>query len=185
MLDQKAEFIYEIIKEKRRKLQGMLRLILGKEQKINEEEVFNHVVLIIIEKKNDVYKSKNPYLEIIRKLENRAKYILRKKNKNISIEDYDEFDWFINQSIQIFKVDDPHEILELNEFTQNIMKCAEKLRIQSKEIFYQGFIIGYSYEELSEMFGESILNIRVKIFRAKKSIIECLKEIYGTDIFTS
>ena len=67
---------------------------------------------------------------------------------------------------------DPHVMAELSEEVERVHSFIEKLPDRQKLVFHLRDIEQYSYEEISEITGLKINNIRVNLSRARKKIRE-------------
>ena len=75
--------------------------------------------------------------------------------------------------------DSPYEKLERSDVIHQIDNIVSKLPIKLKEVFQLRDIEGYTYIEICEITGYELSDVKVCIFRARKTIKENLTKIYA------
>ena len=92
------------------------------------------------------------------------------KNKNSNMSDLDIYE---NDLQGDFNVED-HVMSET--FTDGMLKVIDNLKDELKECFLLMYAHNLSYKEIGRILNISEANVNVRIHRAKKKIIELLKE---------
>lgn len=98
-----------------------------------------------------------------------SKYRL-KDNQNNSLEVGGEFQE---------KADTPYQKLERADVMDKIDEMVSELPLKLKEVFQLRDVEEYSYNEISEITGYQISDVKVCVFRARKAIREKLVKIYS------
>lgn len=77
---------------------------------------------------------------------------------------------------------DPHRQTEFSDTIKKVHDCIEHLPLKQKQIIQLRDIEGYSYQEISEILELDMNQIKVNLFRARKTIRERIlkQETYGT-----
>lgn len=73
----------------------------------------------------------------------------------------------------------PYQVLEKEDMMEKIDQIVSQLPLKLKEIFQLRDIEGYRYDEISEITGYALSDVKVSIFRARKIIRENLQKIYA------
>ena len=71
----------------------------------------------------------------------------------------------------------PYQLAEMGNTIEVIDKIVETLPLKQKETFHLRDIDGYSYHEISDITGYKINDVKVNIFRARKTIRASLLKI--------
>ena len=64
----------------------------------------------------------------------------------------------------------PYERVESNDIMELIERLVAGLPVKQKEVFHMRDVEGFSYQEISDITGYSIADVKVNIFRARKEI---------------
>lgn len=105
----------------------------------------------------------------------------RRKNQKLEFEEDSQkiFDrsftkdgWWIQQP------SDPYRIVENRQLSQAIQECLEGLSESQKNAFLLIESVGETSEEVCQILGVSLANLRVLIFRAKDKLRTCLEGQY-------
>jgi RNA polymerase sigma-70 factor (ECF subfamily) len=77
----------------------------------------------------------------------------------------------------------PYQAMEKEDTMEKIDQIVSRLPFKFKEIFQLRDIEGYRYDEISEITGYALSDVKVSLFRARKIIRENLKKIYAYEKF--
>jgi RNA polymerase sigma-70 factor (ECF subfamily) len=92
------------------------------------------------------------------------------QNKNIYVSDSDIYENDLQDGFDV------EEQVISETVTEGMLKVIDKLKDELKECFLLMYAQNLSYKEIAEIMGISETNVTVRIHRAKKKIIELLKE---------
>ena len=73
----------------------------------------------------------------------------------------------------------PDEILEVNDAARQAKEIIKHLPEQQRTVIHLRDVEGYEYEEIGEMTGMNVNNVRVVLSRARKRVREELLKIYN------
>src|SRR5690606_8896862 len=93
----------------------------------------------------------------------------RKENKNSALE-------LVSDKLELSYTDDRQP--EWNDTSSRIGDIVKQLPLKQKEVFQLRDIEGYTYQEICEITGYELSDVKVCIFRARKAIKERLTKIY-------
>ena len=126
------------------------------------KDVVQETMLKVWEKRMDLPLINNPKAWCMTLTRNFALDKLRSKHhKTMGIED--NYDHENNER-------SPYQMTEMNNTLEAIDEIVESLPIKQKESFQLRDIEGFSYQEISEITGYNINDVKVNIFRARKTI---------------
>ena len=77
--------------------------------------------------------------------------------------------------------DDPHKISEMKQAADFIKECMEGLSEQQKSAFVMREVEDESSEDICNILGINVTNLRVLIFRAKDKLRKCLEGKINTE----
>ncbi len=85
----------------------------------------------------------------------------------------------LDSNIEVAEISDtPLQLLEKGDLISTIDRMVSKLPVKLKEVFQLRDIEGYSYDEICEITGYTLSDVKVCIFRARKVLKENLMKIY-------
>jgi len=152
-------FISEVIPLKN-KLYRFAYSILGDED--ISKDVVQETMLKVWEKSNDLVKIKSLEAWCMTITRNFALDKLRSKHfKTRSLSEMFDNDFFDHSPYRITELDDTMELIEI---------IVNKLPLKQKEAFQLRDIEGYSYQEISDITGYNLNDVKINIFRARNTI---------------
>ena len=92
------------------------------------------------------------------------------KHKNMNVADYDIYESDLQSDFNVEK-----EVIS-DIVTDGMLKVVDKLKDELKDCFLLMYAHNLSYKEISKILNISESNVTVRIHRAKKKIIELLRE---------
>jgi len=100
--------------------------------------------------------------------------MLRKKKSVLFVEISDDEDSRAQNVADSSPTAEDKLIREQN--LSRLLQCVKQLKPQYQEVIQLRFFQEMSYQEIAEQLGEPLNNIKVKILRAKKLLLEILKK---------
>ncbi len=139
------------------------------------KDVVQETLLKAWDKRNDFYAIRSPEAWCMTLTRNFAVEKLRSKH-NKTMELSEGPDWKDNER-------SPYKLVELGNTMEIIDQIVSELPMKQKETFQLRDIEGYAYQEISEITGYNINDVKVNIFRARKSIRAYLLKLntYGLE----
>jgi len=133
-------------------------------------EVVQETMIKVWEKRAEVDAIKNLEAWCMTLTRNFALDKLRSKHhKTVALHD----DYELEYSEQ-----SPYQLTEMGNTMEVIDKIVESLPLKQKETFQLRDIEGFSYQEISEITAYNINDVKVSIFRARKTIRTSLLKLY-------
>ncbi len=85
----------------------------------------------------------------------------------------------LDANIEVTEASDtPYQLVEKEDLKNKIDTLVSQLPFKLKEVFQLRDIEGYSYDEICEITGYTLSDVKVCIFRARKALKENLVKIY-------
>lgn len=126
------------------------------------KDVVQETMLKVWEKRSDLNKIKNLEAWCMTLTRNYALDKIRSKHhKTTSLRE----DYTVNYNDLT-----PHRITELDDAMEIIELVIKKLPLKQKETFQLRDIEGYSYQEISDITGYNLNDVKINIFRARNTI---------------
>jgi RNA polymerase sigma factor (sigma-70 family) len=133
------------------------------------KDVVQETLLKVWEKRDKLDEIRNVEAWCMTIVRNMARDGLKAKNSQILD---------LNQHLpSVANNDWPDKAAQYDELLVLLGKIVKQLPSKQKETFHMREIEGYSYQEISEISGYSISDIKVSIFRARKQIRAQLKRL--------
>ena len=84
----------------------------------------------------------------------------------------------INQDVEyVYNEQSPYQLTEMGNTMEAIDKIVRQLPPKQKEAFHLRDIEGYSYQEITEITGFGLNDVKINIFRARKTIKSSLLKL--------
>ena len=103
-----------------------------------------------------------------------------KKQARIKSSSVDNLDMeYINKSSQ-----EPSEFILRKEYSHYVNKVLNELPDEQKQVMLLGPVLGHSYQEISEIIGESVTVIKGRLFRARQNFKKKFEKVFKKNNFS-
>lgn len=159
----------QIIENNKLKIQSIIKKFVGVPNEDLEQEIFMRVW-----KRLDTYKEQNKFTQWVCTVASNVckDFVKSKSYKTSSLQIYDE-----NISENIKSTETPEKILDKKLRGKLILKAVDNLPKKLKQVVVMYEFEGRSYEEISKMLNVPAGTIKSRLYNARKTLAEQLKEL--------
>lgn len=99
--------------------------------------------------------------------------------KNLSIDHLNFSGRYTFESSEGLKVASPDLDPDLREKVSLVKSAIDKLPESQRDVIHLRDVQGYSYEEIADILGIELSNVKIRIHRARKKIKDEILQLYG------
>lgn len=166
---QKETFAEQVLSKKNKMFRFALSYLKSEQ---DAKDVVQDVLIKLWETREELEEKRNIEAWCMTMVKNKSMDALKRVGRKMKA------DWNESTSILQSVGDNPMEVATKKESIEHVMRMMNDLPVNQRDSFNLRDVQGYSYVEIADMLDMSMSQVKVNIFRARKTLQDKLNKVY-------